>query len=297
MDCNSADGSGFFGRGLISAISPTGYRALLFPAVPLIDGPDCALNVEIHGTGDPVTVFAHGVTSSTAELAPLAARVSGTRLLLDFRGHGASESPPSAAGYDHAAMGRDLRFVADRYAATRAFGISMGAGALMGILAEEPGRFERVAFFIPASIDAPNAAAIEIFPREATQLETIPVHELATRSATAPTYLPLYMRRPYWRELVRARIVRMNGTGVPRALRAYIDGPPPVADAEALRRVRAPALVLSHEGDPIHDVAVARRLAGLLPCARLHLWSEPLAMYDDLDAFASLIGDFFNAGT
>ena len=70
----------------------------------MIDGPDCSLWVETEGSGQPVTVFAHGVTSSVAELQPLAARAPGTRVLFDFRGHGRSESPPEAAGYDH----RDL---------------------------------------------------------------------------------------------------------------------------------------------------------------------------------------------
>jgi pimeloyl-ACP methyl ester carboxylesterase len=91
--------------------------------------------------------------------------------------------------------------------------------------------------------------------------------------------------------------MRMNRTGVPRALRAYVSGSYPVGDAEALRRVRAPALILAHENDPIHDADVARRLAGLLPNATLRVWPEPLSMYDDVDAFATEIGDFLSGTT
>ncbi|MGZ4129186.1 MAG: alpha/beta fold hydrolase [Actinomycetota bacterium] len=263
----------------------------------MIDGPDCALYVEVLGSGTPVTVFAHGVTSSTAELEPLAARAPGTRVLFDFRGHGRSESPPEAAGYNHQAMRKDLEDVADRYGATQAFGISMGAGALMSILADDPDRFERLVFFIPASIDGPNEGSPTVFPALAHMLEAHPLEEIVARTIDAPAQAPLFAARPYWRELWRARILRMNGTGVPRALRAYVSGSYPVADAEALRRVRAPALILGHESDPIHDARVARRLADLHPNATLHLWPEPLAMYDDIDAFATEIGEFLDGGS
>jgi len=263
----------------------------------MIDGPDCGLWVEVVGSGSPVTVFAHGVTSSIAELEPLATRAPGTRVLFDFRGHGHSESPPEDAGYDHAAMQRDLKHVADRYSATQAFGISMGAGALMGLLERDPDRFERLAFFIPASIDAPNEGSPVAFPAMAHMLETYPLEQIVARTIEAPAQAPLFASRPYWRALWRDRIMRMNGVGIPRALRAYVSGTYPVRDAEALRKVRAPALILSHEDDPIHDVKIARRLAELLPNATLRIWPEPLAMYDDLDAFAALIGTFLDGET
>ena len=89
----------------------------------------------------------------------------------------------------------------------------------------------------------------------------------------------------------------MNAVGIPRALRAYVSGTYPVRDAEALRKVEAPALILSHEDDPIHNAAIARRLAELLPNATLKIWPEPLSMYDDLDAFAGLIGAFLGGET
>lgn len=260
----------------------------------IVDGPDCKLWVEILGEGEPVSVWAHGVTSSTVELRPMAARTPGTRVLFDFRGHGASSSPPEEAGYDHACMRRDLEHVAGSFGATRAFGVSMGAGALCAWLAEEPGRFERVAFFLPAALDRPNGGGGH--PTLAHALETMPLQEAADAALAGPDYAPLFARRPQWRALVRARILRMNPAGVPRALRAYANGPPPVRDVEALRRVTCPALVLGHEGDPVHDAAVARGLGRLLPNASVRIWSEPLEMLDDPDAFAALVGEFLGAG-
>lgn len=254
------------------------------------DGPDCRLWTERQGTGAPISVWVHGLTGSTDELAPLATRTPGTRVLMDLRGHGGSECPPAEAGYDHPAFRRDVEAVADRVGATRAFGISAGAGALLNLLADQPDRFERVALFAPASIDGPNEAARGLFPLFADDLETVPLEELAERQARMES--PLYEARPYWRELVRRRTLRMNTTGVPRALRGYAYGAPPVTDPEALRAVRAPVLLLAHADDPVHDVAHAHRLAELLPNAELRVWPETLSMYDDLDGFAALIGDF-----
>jgi pimeloyl-ACP methyl ester carboxylesterase len=259
----------------------------------LLEGPDCRLWIERLGDGVPVSVWAHGLTGSVDELRPLATHTAGTRVVMDLRGHGDSESPPESAGYDHPAMRTDVEAVADAVGATRAFGISTGAGAILNLLADRPDRFERVGLFLPASIDQPNESAAGLFPPLALQLEQMPLAQLAHQQETMDN--PLFDARPYWRQLVRERTLRMNATGVPRALRAYVTGRPPVRDADLLRRVTAPVLILAHENDPVHDVVHARRLASLLPNARLEVWPETLGMYDDLDAFAALIGEFMSA--
>jgi 3-oxoadipate enol-lactonase len=260
--------------------------------VPLIDGPDCRLYVQVIGDGDPVTVFAHGITSSSQEIAAFTWSTAGTRVLFDFRGHGRSESPPESAGYDYPSMRRDLDFIADAYGATRALGVSMGAGALLNLLADSPDRFERLLFFMPARIDEPTPASKERYPVLAGLLEAHPLEEVAEIIVNSPESAPLFAARPAWRELMRARVLRMNSTGVPRALRAFVDGRPPVADASALERVTAPALVLSHENDPIHPADVARRIGELLGNADVRIWPEPLAMLDDFGAFADTVGSF-----
>lgn len=249
--------------------------------------------VEVIGRGRPVTVFAHGVTGSTADLVPLAARTPGTRVLFDFRGHGRSECPPEEAGYGHDAMRRDLETVATRYGATRAFGISVGAGAILSAVADNPERFERVALFMPAMIDQPSPDAS--FGPLAEELTSLPLEEVARRALQSAEHSPLLTRRPYWQAIVADRIMRMNSTGVPRAIRAYASGEPPLSDAAALAAVRAPFLIAGHEDDPIHDSEIARKLCALLPNARLEIWPEPLAMYDDLESFSSMIGAFLGA--
>jgi pimeloyl-ACP methyl ester carboxylesterase len=260
--------------------------------VPLIEGPDCRLWVEVLGDGEPVTVVAHGITSSSEEIAAFVWQTPGTRILFDFRGHGRSESPPEEAGYDTAAMRRDLEFVADRYGATQVLGISMGSSATLHLLADEPDRFERLLFFIPSRVDRNTEVSKETYPALARMLETMPIEEVAEAVVNAPESQPLIERRPVWRELMRARVLRMNSTGVPRALRAFATGMPPCPDASVLERVVAPALILAHEDDPIHPSAVARQLAEVLPNAEVKIWSRPLEMLDDFSGFTKTIADF-----
>ncbi|HVL88749.1 MAG TPA: alpha/beta fold hydrolase [Actinomycetota bacterium] len=262
--------------------------------MPLIDGPDCRLNVEVRGEGAPVTIFAHGITSCIAEIEPYAAATPGTRVMMDLRGHGHSDRPPPEAGYGPDAMRRDIAWVADRFGATRAFGVSVSADILSAILADDPDRFERIVLFLPGALDERNEGAAH-FPDFAADLEAMTLEDYATKALADPVYGLLFAKRPTWRALVRQRILRMNRDGVPRALRAYRDAPPPVPEPERLRAVSGPALILAHEDDPVHDAAVARRLAAFLPNATLRVWDEPLAMLDDMPAFARLVAGFLGA--
>ncbi|MFY9587799.1 MAG: alpha/beta hydrolase [Actinomycetota bacterium] len=260
--------------------------------MPMIDGPDCRLWVDMVGEGDPVTIVAHGITSSSEEIAAFVWQTPGTRILFDFRGHGRSESPPEEAGYDTAAMRKDLEFVADRYGATQALGVSMGSSATLHLLADDPDRFSRLLFFIPSRIDKNTEVSKERYPALAHMLETMPLEDVADAIVNAPESQPLINARPAWRELMRARVLRMNATGVPRALRAFAVGAPPCPDAMVLKRVSAPALILAHEDDPIHPSEVARQLADLLPNAEVRVWPAPLAMLDDFAGFSKTIADF-----
>ena len=109
------------------------------------------VEVAVVGAGLPVTVFAHGLGGSSAETRPLALRTAGTRVLLTFRGHGASDTIPGGWSYDD--LADDLRAVADAFDATAAVGLSLGSGALLRLLSRDPDRFERLAFVLPAALD------------------------------------------------------------------------------------------------------------------------------------------------
>lgn len=260
----------------------------------LIDGPACRLWVEVVGEGEPVTVFAHGLGSSGRDLEALAERTRGCSILMDFRGHGRSQTPSEDAGYDHPAMRADLSVVADRFGARNVVGVSMGAGAVMNLLADEPDRFERVAMLIPSRIDEPCPDPGGTL-RMAHELETLPLEEIARRLLALPDLEPILARDARWYDHMRDQILRMNAVGVPRAFRAYATGAPPVTDASALRDVRAPVLVAANSNDPNHPASVAQRLAELLPQCELEFYPDFAMFLDVLDAFGARLSGFLTS--
>jgi pimeloyl-ACP methyl ester carboxylesterase len=122
-------------------------------ATSLVQGPNGLLELITTGSGTPSTVFAHGVTGSIGSTRPFGSGVEGSRTFFHFRGYGASA--PAVEPLTYEALAADLRAVADHVGATRAFGVSMGAGALCRLLASTPLRFERLVLALPAAVDRP----------------------------------------------------------------------------------------------------------------------------------------------
>jgi pimeloyl-ACP methyl ester carboxylesterase len=65
-----------------------------------------------------------------------------------------------------------------------------------------------------------------------------------------------------------------------------------VADRSAVTKIEAPTLVIGAAGDPLHDVAVARDLAGLLPDATLHIFDGPGPVWTHRAELRDLISGF-----
>jgi pimeloyl-ACP methyl ester carboxylesterase len=225
------------------------------------------VDVTVVGSGLPVTVFAHGLGGSSVETRPLALRTQGTRLLLTFRGHGASDT--IAGGWSYDDLADDLAAVADAFDATAAVGLSLGSGALLRLLSREPGRFARLAFVLPAALDETrDDLATERLLRLADAM-IVGDEELVVRLLLSE--VPESVReRGGTRLLVdrRARQLLSTTPPMPRAPEA------PLHDLTPLAAVTAPALVVGQAGDALHPSAVADRLAAALPSARL-LQLEP----------------------
>lgn len=195
----------------------------------LVPGPVGDLEVLTTGHGDPSSVFAHGLASSIDGTRPYATSVPGRRTFLHLRGHGRSTAPTSLAGWSYDALARDVAAVADSVGATRAFGVSMGAGAICALVASSHSRFERIVLALPASIEAP-------VDRDA-QLAAI----LSTWEADDSA--------------------RMQATPGVRAALQCVPQEAPLRDRAALALVTAQVLVIGQEGDSAHPAQVARDLA------------------------------------
>ena len=235
------------------------------------------LEVLVAGAGEPVTVFAHGLGCTIPETRPLGSGVTGTRVFFAFRGHGGSTTPET--GWDYGELARDLSAVADAHGATRAVATSMGAGALLRLLAAEPARFERSVFFLPAVLDVRRGPEIH---RELARLaDALRAGDAAAVTDLVRAELPDPVRdTPTGAAFVRQRVTALVGSGVATAL-ATLPGQVPLSGgADVLRAVEAPALVLACRGDPLHPVPVAERLAELLPAATLHVYDEPAVLWN-----------------
>lgn len=237
-------------------------------------------------------MFAHGLGGGIPDTRPFGSAVTGRKVFFAFRGHGASTVSPS--GWSYADLADDLRAVADAYAARRALGVSMGAGALCRVLAEDPDRFERIVLFLPAVLDTPRAApARGRLNALAEALESGSEEGLA--AVVADEVPPAAAGTAAARAYVRQRVAALRGhLGVAQALRALPELTA-LPDAEALRKVTAPALVLACQGDPQHPVDVAERLAGLLPASTLHVYDEPGVLWTARADLRGRIASFLNA--
>ncbi len=225
---------------------------------------DVTLHLEIEGSGEPVIVFAHGLTNSCMELAAFTPMAPGTKVRFCFRGHGHSSTPGSGA-YSYADFGRDLEAVSDETGATCAVGTSLGAGALAHLVARQPDRFERLVFLLPATLDG-SIGDRPIYERTAELLETLPRDDAIEAILDESGRAGNYEAQPGLREFDMLLWQDMNPVGVARAIREVVRDAA-VPDLAVLARVQTPTLVISREGDAIHPASVARRLAEVMPNA------------------------------
>jgi pimeloyl-ACP methyl ester carboxylesterase len=249
------------------------------------------LHVETDGSGEPVTVFAHGLTNSCTELAPFTPFVPGTAVRFCFRGHGHSEVAPEGA-YRFADLAADLDAVTRAYGATRAAGTSLGAGAITHLVAEEPDRFERLVLLLPAALDLPPTPGMyPTFARTAELLDAYPKDEAIDRILEESGRKAEYVRAPWLREFDLAMWSEMNPTGVARAIRGAINDRA-LEDREALRRVAAPTLIIAREHDAIHPAELARILADIMPNAELVMFDSEAELMNAIPQLVQQVAAF-----
>jgi pimeloyl-ACP methyl ester carboxylesterase len=269
----------------------TGRPTLPEPPTEIIET-DSGVRLErlVTGVGDPVTVFGHGLGGDIAGTRPLGSAVAGRRVFFHFRGHGRSSAPPGPWTFGD--LANDLRTIADLSGATRALGVSMGAGALCRLLAETPGRFDRVVCYLPAPLDGNRPAAAEA--RIERLLAATESGEVAAIAAAAEAELPPPVRNtPAGWAYLRQRVEHLQRDGLAPEL-STLWQQPPVPDETALRAFRGRALVLGCLGDEVHPVAWAERLADLLPGATLHVYDRPSVLWHNRAELRERISSFLN---
>ena len=247
--------------------------------MPELATTDVTLHLVVEGVGDPVTVFAHGLTNSCMELAAFTPMAPGTKVRFCFRGHGHSGTPQRGA-FAYADFARDLDAVAAHVGATAAVGTSLGAGALAHLVARTPDRFERLVFLLPPPLEG-SIGDRPIIERTAELLESLPRDEAIEAILSESGRARNYEAQPGLREFDMLLWQDMNPAGVARAIRQVVRDAA-VPDLGVLGAVRAPALVIAREGDLLHPAHVARRLADAMPNA------EAIVLESEQDLLASI---------
>lgn len=270
-------------------MSLTSHRA---PRTILLPGPEGDLEVLTTGRGEPHTLFVHGLAGSIATTRPYASAVPGTRSFVHLRGHGRSHVPASQE-WGYAELAAEVWSVADRLGAGRALGVSMGAGALLAGLAQDPGRFERVVLVLPAAIDRPRGDdAMRRLGRLAARVEAgdsgpVARHLLAEQ--------PQQVRNdPHVVAWCREQAEQLVTSGVAAVLRV-LPRRVPLGDRSLLSRVTCPVLVVGQEADDTHPASVARELAEALPAGMVHVAPPGGIMWEHRNATRELVGAFLSA--
>ncbi len=269
----------------------SGRPSLPQPETSLVQTPHgVELEYLVTGVGDPVTVFAHGLANGIAETRPLGSAVTGRRVFFQFRGHGRSAAPGGVWTYTD--LARDLRAIADLSGATRALGVSLGAGALCRLLADHPNRFERVVLFLPAVLDQPRPAAAR--ERLTALMEAIEDANAAEVANVLSQEIPGSLRNnPATWSFLRQRMEMLMGDGLAPGL-ASLPEQVAVADRSALAAVSAPVLILGTLGDDLHPAQVAEDLAAILPNATLHMYDKPGVLWNQRADVRERIATFLN---
>ena len=269
----------------------TGRPALPEPETELVATPHgVALERLTTGVGEPVTVFAHGLANGIANTRPFGSGVTGRKVFFQFRGHGRSDSPEGE--WTYADLARDLRAIADLSRATRAFGASLGAGALARLLTESPARFERVVFFLPAALDQPRPDVAG--QRLTALLEAVEEGDASAMAEAVELEMPPAVRNtPAGWSYLRQRLDQLMRDGLGAGL-ASLPEHAPLADRAALAAVNVPALVIANAGDELHPVEVAEELAAALPQATLHVYDKPGVLWTDRADLRERLTTFLN---
>jgi len=258
--------------------------------VATIDGPAGPIEVLATGSGDPVTVFAHGLAGSIPETRPFGSGVPGTRWFFHFRGHGRSAAPEVPVTY-HGLAG-ELREVLDHARARRVLGVSLGAGALLRVAAEEPDRLDRLVLVLPAAISEGDDEVVRRMRHRAALAEAGDAEGLAqSLLAEQP---PEVRARPAVRLWAQRQAERLTTPALVRMLHD-LPGSRPVEDPAALPAITCPALVVGQQDDPAHPVAVAERLGHALPSARVEVLPPGGLLWTHRARVRALVSEFLAA--
>ncbi|MFL6180325.1 MAG: alpha/beta fold hydrolase [Actinomycetes bacterium] len=263
--------------------------------MPEIDGPAGKLHYVITGDGEPTTLFVPGLAQSIADTRSFGSAVEGRRVFVDLRGHGGSSAPPSDDAWTYQGLAADVATVADDVSASRALGVSLGAGALVRLMADEPTRFDRVVLALPGLLTGPRSdAELSLTDALAKAVVDGPGGDPSGTASALVQLRPQSVRgRTDVKLWARRHAAELGGRrGTADAIR-FMPRATAVTSLEVLRGLEAQVLVLAQRGDVVHPVESAEALATALPNARLVVSDVPW-IWGGRSALRETVSGFLN---
>lgn len=241
-----------------------------------------------YGRGEPVTLVAHGLGATEGEARIPASGLRGTRVVVTLPGHGAAEDAP--VGYwNYGRISSDLAEIAEQVGATRAVGVSLGAGALTRLAAQQRDRFERLALLLPATLDAPrDVPATWNFERLAQGVDAAATDGGTSLRELIATDLPDGVDVGDYVEQRAAALLRL------RDALATLPEQSAVPDLAPLTQFGGEVLVVAATDDPLHPTPVARATAGAFPKARLEVLPSAAPLLTHRRALRTLLVGFLS---
>jgi pimeloyl-ACP methyl ester carboxylesterase len=228
---------------------------------------DLTLSYELHGRGERVFVYMHGVLMDSRANRRLAfdLAAAGHRVvLLDLPGHGRSDKPRQVAAHRMDAYARHVLHLLDELGVEKAAvgGMSLGADVTLQLGLLAPERLRAMVLEMPVLELATPVAAVLFTPLVIATHYAAPLLRTVARLARQ---VPLE-RYGALSQLVGP--LRSDPEEIAAILHGLAVGPvAPTADERA--RMDVPALVIGHRSDRLHPFGDASRLAAQLPQARL----------------------------
>lgn len=257
------------------------------------------LRYRVGGAG-PLAVFGHGLLGRIEQFdagGALGAILERVRLLLfDARGHGESEGPEDPSAYRWDTLGEDMVRLAAAFGDAPAVlgGASMGAGAALWAAVERPESVRALVLAVPPPLGPPSLRG-EDEHRAIQALELLAAAIAAyglEQTAELAKNMPGFAATPEEAEERAAWLRAQNPRTIVHAIRGLLQAP--IHDPEAYRTIRAPTLVLAHEGDGLHPVRAARLLAETVPDCTVRIAPEPGYWQRHPDEFAAEVRAFLD---
>lgn len=242
-----------------------------------------------YGGGDRVVVLTHGIMFTRRMHTPLARSLAaeGFRVItLDLLGHGESERPTESWRYSMSAFGAQVVALLDHLDIDRAIigGTSLGANVSLEVAVSAPERVRGLVIEMPVLDNAIVAGLLTFAPLLfAARFVPFSVSGVASVAHLVP-------RGNQWVDVITDTLSQR-----PAPMAALLHGVlfGRIAPPKSVRRqISAPALVIGHQGDPIHPFGDADSLAEDLPDAEFVQARSPVELRTHPQRLTDAIIDF-----